>query len=213
MPTNHAYTLWLEIRNSKCAIYLHAIEANDDFAVDVKYRYAHLTRLVHCLLGESTVFVDIFFGVFDALLVKVLLRCVAITTPWSAVDCYVLCHMIAPFFTILSIAHMHCLCKLNVTLFTGATKAVTMPSGMRQSPTDTPTPDERRSSNAAVVILLEMADLSWRIFVPTLSLLLLGHWLDTKIGSSPWLMFVGVAIGSLGAWLLIKTQLNRGTNN
>ena len=59
-------------------------------------------------------------------------------------------------------------------------------------------------------ILTTMADTTWRMFVPTIGLLLVGRWLDRQWNTHPWLMLVGATIGACIAALLIKRQLTRG---
>ncbi len=48
------------------------------------------------------------------------------------------------------------------------------------------------------------------MFVPTVGLLLVGHYLDIRYHTKPWLMLVGVGIGALVAALLVKRQVVRG---
>lgn len=77
-------------------------------------------------------------------------------------------------------------------------------------PDTTSSSREPHSSSAGSMILLDMADTTWRMFVPTIGLLMLGRWLDTRYGFKPWLMLAGVALGALIAALLIRRQLTRG---
>lgn len=58
---------------------------------------------------------------------------------------------------------------------------------------------------AARVILGTIGDTTWRMFVPSIGCTLLGVWLDMK----PWLMFAGVVLGFVGAYLLVNKQLGR----
>ena len=58
-------------------------------------------------------------------------------------------------------------------------------------------------------LILDMADTTWRMFVPTVGLLLLGRVADRHFGTNPWLMLAGVALGAAIATLLVKRQLTR----
>jgi F0F1-type ATP synthase assembly protein I len=55
-----------------------------------------------------------------------------------------------------------------------------------------------------------MADTTWRMFVPTIGLLLVGRWCDAQFHTKPWLMLAGAAVGGVIAALLVKRQLNKG---
>lgn len=71
-------------------------------------------------------------------------------------------------------------------------------------------PDTVTSGQAAdnlAVVLKTMGDTTWRMFVPTALFTLLGVWLDSQFGTKPWLMITGIALGALGAVLLVKQQL------
>lgn len=75
---------------------------------------------------------------------------------------------------------------------------------------DTPGSDTARSRSVATAVLLDMADTTWRMFVPIVGLLLLGRFADKQLATKPWFMLGGVMIGSIIAMLLIKNQLQRG---
>lgn len=57
-------------------------------------------------------------------------------------------------------------------------------------------------------LLSTIGDTTWRMFVPSVGFTLLGVWLDGHFGTKPWLMFIGIAIGFCGAYLLVKKQLS-----
>lgn len=82
---------------------------------------------------------------------------------------------------------------------------------MADKPT-APTPDgnKARPTGVASSIILDMADTTWRMFIPTIGLLMLGRVLDARYGLKPWLMLVGVTLGATIAALLVKHQLTRG---
>jgi hypothetical protein len=60
-------------------------------------------------------------------------------------------------------------------------------------------------------LIATMADTTWRMFVPTVGLLLLGLQIDQAYHSLPWGTLIGLIIGSVIAGLLIRKQLNRVT--
>ena len=55
-----------------------------------------------------------------------------------------------------------------------------------------------------------MADTTWRLFIPTIGLLLVGRHFDVRFDTKPWLMLAGVVVGAVIAMLLIQNQLKRG---
>lgn len=71
-----------------------------------------------------------------------------------------------------------------------------------------PKPDKPQSDS--MYLIVSMADTTWRMFVPTIGLLLIGNTLDEAWGTKPWLLLAGVAIGGGIAALLVKQQLAKG---
>jgi hypothetical protein len=59
-------------------------------------------------------------------------------------------------------------------------------------------------------LITSMADTTWRMFVPTIGLLLVGNALDEHFRTKPWLLLVGAGLGACIAALLVKQQLNKG---
>jgi hypothetical protein len=59
-----------------------------------------------------------------------------------------------------------------------------------------------------VAVVQTIGDTTWRMFVPTIGFTLLGVWLDSSFDTKPWLMFGGIIIGFLGAFLLVKKQID-----
>ena len=57
------------------------------------------------------------------------------------------------------------------------------------------------------VLLGTIGDTTWRMFVPSIGFTLLGVWLDGQLSTKPWLMIIGIALGALGAVLLVRRQL------
>lgn len=70
-------------------------------------------------------------------------------------------------------------------------------------------PDGQKTTEVETVSVLlgTIGDTTWRMFVPTVGLTLLGVWADAQLETKPWLMAVGIILGFLGAFLLIKKQL------
>ena len=83
---------------------------------------------------------------------------------------------------------------------------------MTDSVEQTPARVTRRQREAAASVFIDIADTTWRLFVPTVGLLLLGRWLDVRYSTKPWLMLGGALVGSIIAGFLIKRQLARSSN-
>lgn len=73
----------------------------------------------------------------------------------------------------------------------------------------TPVSDAKKTpdADAVMVIFGTIGDTTWRMFVPSVGLTLLGVWADMQFGTKPWLMAVGVVLGFAGAALLVRQQL------
>lgn len=63
------------------------------------------------------------------------------------------------------------------------------------------------SSATVRILLLTMADTTWRLFVPAGLFGALGVWGDVNFGSKPWLTLLGVLVGFGVAALLIRKQI------
>jgi F0F1-type ATP synthase assembly protein I len=61
----------------------------------------------------------------------------------------------------------------------------------------------------ASVLILTIADTTWRMFVPTIGGLLLGRLVDQHWSLNPLGMIVGLVIGTCATALLIKRQLEK----
>lgn len=59
------------------------------------------------------------------------------------------------------------------------------------------------------VVFMTIADTTWRMFVPSIGFTLLGMWLDSEWGTTPWLMFIGIIIGLVIAALAVWLQYKR----
>ena len=71
--------------------------------------------------------------------------------------------------------------------------------------------ENARSHGSQVVSVLwrTLLGTTWRMAVPTVGLFLLGVWADRQFATKPWLMFAGVVLGFVGAYLLVNKQLGR----
>jgi hypothetical protein len=63
--------------------------------------------------------------------------------------------------------------------------------------------------SSSFVLIMSMADTTWRMFVPTIPLIILGDSLDKQWNTKPWLMLAGAVVGGLIAAWLIRLQLRR----
>ncbi|HBH77325.1 TPA: hypothetical protein DDX46_01095 [Candidatus Saccharibacteria bacterium] len=69
---------------------------------------------------------------------------------------------------------------------------------------DKPTPPEKTT---VVLLLGTIGDTTWRMFVPTVGLTILGVIGDNMFATKPWLTVGGIIIGIIGAALLVRRQL------
>lgn len=66
-----------------------------------------------------------------------------------------------------------------------------------------------RTKSAAVLLLGDIADTTWRMFIPTIGLTFLGSYLDTQWHTKPAMLIMGIVIGTALAVLLVRRQLKR----
>ena len=65
-----------------------------------------------------------------------------------------------------------------------------------------------KTDNSATLLMKTMVGTTWRVFLPTIGLTLLGLWLDNVIlNMKPWLTFGGIAIGVIVAAVLVWLQV------
>lgn len=69
-----------------------------------------------------------------------------------------------------------------------------------------PTPSNR---SAVVLMLGDIADTTWRMFVPTVGLMTAGYFADQTLGTKPWLFVLGLIVGSVIAGKLVYNQLKK----
>lgn len=63
---------------------------------------------------------------------------------------------------------------------------------------------------STMLVFGTIADTTWRLFVPTIGLTLLGAWADRQWGITPWMMIAGIVLGTVIAVLLVRQQLRVG---
>ncbi|MEO5949561.1 MAG: AtpZ/AtpI family protein [Candidatus Saccharimonas sp.] len=68
----------------------------------------------------------------------------------------------------------------------------------------------KTNQHPSTYLILSMMDTTWRMFVPTIGLLIVGNALDERFGLRPWLMLLGIILGGLIATYLVKRQLKDG---
>ncbi len=81
---------------------------------------------------------------------------------------------------------------------------------MRQSPKTDNTPQSDSAPDALIVLIRDMADTTWRMFMPIVGLLLVGRYADSRWDTKPFMMLLGALLGAVIAAALIKRQLRKG---
>ncbi|NCU29125.1 AtpZ/AtpI family protein [Candidatus Saccharibacteria bacterium] len=79
----------------------------------------------------------------------------------------------------------------------------------KESPRPTNGGQKSNEVETMKVLLGTIGDTTWRMFVPSVGFTLLGVYLDEQFQTKPWLMIIGILIGFLGAFLLVKAQVGR----
>lgn len=70
-------------------------------------------------------------------------------------------------------------------------------------------PDAPPQRSTVVLLLGDIGSTTWRMFVPTIGLALLGKIVDDNLGTTaPWMMLFGACVGAVIAAILILRQLN-----
>lgn len=62
---------------------------------------------------------------------------------------------------------------------------------------------------STVILMLTIADTTWRLFIPSVGLTILGLVLDKQFGTKPWLMIAGIVVGAAIAYLLVRMQIKK----
>lgn len=71
---------------------------------------------------------------------------------------------------------------------------------------DTPAPPDK---STVILLLGDIADTTWRMFVPTIGSIGLGFWADHSWGTGPWLTIIGIVVGIGATTFLIKQQFQK----
>jgi F0F1-type ATP synthase assembly protein I len=84
-----------------------------------------------------------------------------------------------------------------------------MPDSKKQDDGEkTPPP----SKKMVILVFSTVGDTTWRLFIPTIGGTLLGLWADKSWGTTPWLMILGIVLGSAAAVALVRAQLKKVNN-
>lgn len=76
-----------------------------------------------------------------------------------------------------------------------------------------PSPQKRDAqtppNKTASLLLGDIADTTWRMFVPTIGLTVLGLIADKSLHTTPWMMVIGIVVGAAIAIGLVRRQLQK----
>jgi hypothetical protein len=62
---------------------------------------------------------------------------------------------------------------------------------------------------STVLLLLTIADTTWRLFIPIVGSTIAGLMIDKLLGTKPWLMIIAMILGFATAVLLVRAQLKK----
>jgi hypothetical protein len=65
------------------------------------------------------------------------------------------------------------------------------------------------SSSTVILLMLTISDTTWRLFVPSVGLTIVGLLLDKQFHTKPWLMIAGIIVGVALAILLVRMQMKK----
>lgn len=71
---------------------------------------------------------------------------------------------------------------------------------------DNPVPP---SASTVVLLLLTIADTTWRLFIPSVGFTIIGLVLDKQLNTTPWVMISSIILGTGVAILLVRKQLKK----
>jgi hypothetical protein len=80
---------------------------------------------------------------------------------------------------------------------------------MSTSKPDADAPNTPPDDSTVVLLLRDIGDTTWRMFVPTIGVTFLGFWIDKSYGTKPYGIIIGVVIGCIIAGVLIRAQIKR----
>ncbi len=72
--------------------------------------------------------------------------------------------------------------------------------------TKKPVPPEQ---STVVLLLGTIADTTWRMFIPTIGLTILGLLVDKVLHTTPWIMTAGIVLGAFTAYVLVRRQIKK----
>lgn len=84
---------------------------------------------------------------------------------------------------------------------------------MSKQPNRAEEPTQPTTTSPAVLVLGDIADTTWRMFIPTIGCTMLGLYLDKQLHTAPWLMVGGIIIGTFIAAMLVRRQLTKVNRN
>lgn len=67
--------------------------------------------------------------------------------------------------------------------------------------------DQKTDVDATAIMMQTIIGTTWRMFVPSIGLMLVGLWADLMLHTKPWLMFVGIIVGLATSAALIYQQI------
>lgn len=65
------------------------------------------------------------------------------------------------------------------------------------------------ANSTAVLIFATMADVTWRLFVPSIGCTILGVVADRSWGTKPWMTIIGVGLGIALSYVLVAQQIKK----
>ena len=73
-----------------------------------------------------------------------------------------------------------------------------------------PTPPD---TSTVILLLGTIGDTTWRMFVPTIGLTVLGLLADKQFHTTPWIMLLGIILGVILAYVLVRRQIKEVQKN
>ena len=67
--------------------------------------------------------------------------------------------------------------------------------------------DQKTDVDATAIMMQTIIGTTWRMFVPSIGLMLVGLWADLVLHTKPWLIFVGIIVGLATSAGLIYQQV------
>jgi len=66
-----------------------------------------------------------------------------------------------------------------------------------------------KTSSTVILMALTIADTTWRLFIPSVGLTILGLVADKYWHTTPWLMVLGIVLGVIIALWLVRSQIKK----